>query len=67
MIEQNEKSLVKTIDNIWYHYKWLILLGAFFLIFFTCDLIFCFFMICQLLITNKAELEVFYETDKTTG
>ena len=30
MREHNEKSLVKFVENIWYHYKWAILLCCFF-------------------------------------
>lgn len=58
MIEQNEKSLVKTIENIWYHYKWLILLGAFFLIFFT---------ICSVQMASNKEPDVFMYHVSTEG
>ena len=53
MKEQNEKSLVKSVENIWYHYKWAILIGTFFILVF----IVCF---CQMKSNKKPDVFIYH-------
>lgn len=53
MKEQKENSLVKIVDNIWYHYKWVIIIAAFFVVVFAV----CF---GQLLSNEKPDVFIYH-------